>query len=111
MSEASPPIPGFPLGEGLWRMLRSPREEAGCQAFLAAHGLEPDADPMSLALQGEDWQVQPGRVDSADLACLEGPALLELKDGGWFLLPERASGGSPNGLPNGSPSSPPPSPP
>ena len=93
MAEAEARLEGFTLAEGLWRLLGRPGQDEGLQAFRATHGLEEGIDPMALILTEADWQVRPALQRGEDLDGLEGPALLELKAGGWVLLQGRCRAG------------------
>jgi len=93
MPEVRPHVEGFTLAEGLWRVLGGPDPMEDFQAFAASRGLTEGADPMALALGSEGWRLRPARVRGEDLDRLSGPALLELKAGGWALLQGRARRG------------------
>ncbi|BDU74939.1 peptidase domain-containing ABC transporter [Mesoterricola silvestris] len=84
------PLAGFPPEEALGRLLARLGHEGGRQAF--RDGLDPGPDRMIEALEDRGLQGRAARLDSRDLAYLERPTLVELREGTWVLLLDGPSG-------------------
>jgi ABC-type bacteriocin/lantibiotic exporter with double-glycine peptidase domain len=88
---APPPVHGFDAIEAVWRLLRlHGDEELGLQAFRDAHDAGGSAEALAEPLERAGIQARPALVEAEEIAYLDLPTLLQLKDGTWVVLRDRA---------------------
>jgi ABC-type bacteriocin/lantibiotic exporter with double-glycine peptidase domain len=86
-----PSLRGFDAVEAVWRLLRRHGHEGGLQAFREVHDLRGSAESLTEPLERAGIQARPAIIPSDELAYLDVPTLLQLKDGGWVVLEDRGS--------------------
>jgi ATP-binding cassette subfamily B protein len=87
--EAPPPVRGFDAVEAVWRLLRHHGHEGGLQAFREAHDVRGSAESLAEPLERAGIQARPAIVTAEELAYLDVPTLLQLRDGSWVVLEDR----------------------
>lgn len=93
-AEAPPPVSGFDAVEAVWRLLRlHGDEDLGLQAFRDAHGLDGSAEALAEPLERAGIQARPTMVEAEEVAYLDLPTLLQLRDGTWVVLRDRTRDG------------------
>ena len=88
-----PPVRGLDPVEAVWRLLKRHGHEGGLQAFREAHDLSGSAEALAEPLERAGVQARPAIVDAEELAYLDVPTLLQLRDGSWIVLDERTRDG------------------
>jgi len=83
-------VRGFDPVEAVWRLLRLRGHEGGLQAFREAHDLRGSAEALAEPLERAGMQARPALIAADELAYLEVPTLLQLRDGSWVVLVDRA---------------------
>ena len=86
----SPPVHGLEAVEAVWRLLRLHGHEGGLQAFREAHDLHGSAESLAEPLERAGIQARPALIEAEELAYLEVPTLLQLRDGSWVVLERRS---------------------
>ncbi len=83
------PVPGLEAMEAVWRLLRLHGHEGGLQAFREAHDLRGSAESLAEPLERAGIQARPALIEAEELAYLDVPTLLQLRDGTWVVLEGR----------------------
>ncbi|WP_242345364.1 ABC transporter transmembrane domain-containing protein [Anaeromyxobacter terrae] len=86
---AALPVDGFDAVEAVWRLLRLHGHDGGLQAFREAHDLRGTAESLAEPLERAGVQARPALVAADELAYLDLPTLLQLRDGTWVVLVDR----------------------
>jgi ABC-type bacteriocin/lantibiotic exporter with double-glycine peptidase domain len=82
-------VRGFDAVEAVWRLLRHHGHEGGLQAFREAHDVRGSAESLAEPLERAGIQARPAIVPAEELAYLDVPTLLQLRDGSWVVLEDR----------------------
>jgi ATP-binding cassette, subfamily B, bacterial len=91
--EAAAPFTGFDPVEAVWQLLRlRGEEELGLQAFRDAHDWGGAAESLVEPLERAGIQARLALIEAVEVAYLDLPTLLQLKDGSWVVLRDRARG-------------------
>jgi ATP-binding cassette subfamily B protein len=86
-----PPAVGYDAVTAVWRLLRLHGQEAGgLQAFREAHDLRGSAESLTEPLARAGIQARTAIIAAEELAYLDVPTLLQLKDGSWVVLEDHA---------------------
>jgi len=83
---------GFGAVEAMWRLLRLHGYEGGLQAFREAHDPGGSGEALVEPLARVGVQARPAIIEADELAYLDAPTLLQLRDGSWVVLRERGRG-------------------
>lgn len=85
----APSLRGWDAVEAVWRLLARHGHEGGLQAFREAHDLHGSAESLAEPLERAGLQARPALVTADELAYLDVPTLLQLRDGTWVVLADR----------------------
>ncbi len=83
-------MPGFEAVEAVWRLLRLHGHEGGLQAFREAHDLRGSAEALAEPLERAGIQARSALIEAEEVAYLDVPTLLQLRDGSWVVLESRS---------------------
>lgn len=86
MPEEILPLKGFTPSEALWRLLKLKGYKQNLQAFQEAYLVDRTPESLVLPLEIEGIQARMAVLQADEVAFLEMPTLLQLKDGFWALL-------------------------
>lgn len=89
MSEGITPLKGFPPPEALWRLLKLKGYKQNLQAFQEAYMVDETPESLVLPLEIEGIQARMAVLQADEVAFLEMPTLIQIKDGSWALLRSR----------------------
>jgi ABC-type bacteriocin/lantibiotic exporter with double-glycine peptidase domain len=80
---------GFAPSEALWRLLKLKGYKQNLQAFEEAYLVDGTPESLIMPLEVEGIQARMAVLQTDEVAFLEMPTLLQIKDGSWLLLRKR----------------------
>lgn len=89
MPEDTSPLKGFPPTQAVWRLLKLKGYKQNLQAFQEAYLVDGTPESMVLPLEIEGIQARMAVLQGDEVAFLEMPTLVQIKDGSWVLLRTR----------------------
>jgi len=95
-------LQGFDAVEAVWYLLRLHGSEGGLQAFREAHAHNRSGESLVEPLEQVGIHARPAIIEADELAYLDAPTLLQLRDGSWVVLRERSRNVAQIEGPNGS---------
>jgi len=89
MPEARPSLAGLEPVEAAWRLVRLGGGACTLPEFRDAHAGDGSAEFLAERLVREGIQARPAVVRAGELAYLDLPTLVQLRDASWLILHER----------------------
>jgi ABC-type bacteriocin/lantibiotic exporter with double-glycine peptidase domain len=89
MPEDISPLKGFPPTEAVWRLLKLKGYKQNLQAFQEAYLVDGTLESLVLPFEIEGIQARMAVLQVDEVAFLEMPTLVQIKDGSWVFLRNR----------------------